>query len=349
MEEATKAQRLGFLIDDQYQLHETGKGHPESPQRLKVIQTTLNAYERLNLWKRVQPRNASREELERIHHPGHVDRIEKAVRNAPAHLDPDTVVSAESFRIALLAAGGVVECVESVCGGALRRAFAFVRPPGHHAEPNKAMGFCLFNSVAVAAAHARKKYGLQRVAVVDIDLHHGNGTQKTFYQDPAVLYVSSHQYPYYPGTGSFEEMGEKAGQGYTLNFPLPAGTSDETFVPIYSRIIEPILEQYKPELILVSAGFDAYFKDPLGGLAVTQAGYAAAAAALIRAAERSSAGQICSVLEGGYSPEGLQECTRAVLAQMEAEKPPTAATVESPLFNQLNREAKRHFSGLWKW
>lgn len=341
--------KLGFLIDDQYRQHNTGSAHPESPQRILIVQETLDSLAGLKRWKRVEPRQASREELERIHHPAHVDRIEKSVRKAPAYLDPDTVVSTESFKIGLLAAGGVLECVEAICRGSLRRAFAFVRPPGHHAEPNKAMGFCLFNSIAVAAAHARKKHGFERIAIVDIDLHHGNGTQTAFYSDPQVLYVSSHQYPYYPGTGSFEETGEKAGQGYTVNFPLPAGTGDETFVPLYSRVVEPILEQYKPQLILVSAGFDAYFRDPLGGLAVTHQGYASAAAALIRAAEKNSEGRICFALEGGYSREGLQECTKAVMMQMEMESPKTAASAESPLFHQISREAKKHLRGLWKW
>jgi len=224
-----------------------------------------------------------------------------------------------------------------------------VRPPGHHAEPDKAMGFCLFNNVALAAAYARRRFGLRRVAVVDIDLHHGNGTQAAYYHDPEVLYISSHQFPYYPGTGDFHEMGLKEGKGYTLNFPLPVGTGDDTFAPLYSRVISPILEQYRPELILVSAGFDAYFQDPLGGLRVTSRGYAAAAASLVRAAESVCDGRICFVLEGGYSMEGLQKCTTSVLEVMEQPAEKQTNDSESALFHEISAKARRFFGGLWKW
>ena len=205
--------RLGFLIDDCYLLHDPGSRHPESPRRLAAIQKALDSHDTLDKWSRVEPRPALREELELIHHPAHVERVERAAQKAPSYLDPDTVVSSESYRTGLYAAGGVLECVDAICSGNLTRGFAFVRPPGHHAEPNKAMGFCLFNNVALAAAYARQRYGLLRIAVVDIDLHHGNGTQAAFYDDPQVLYVSSHQYPYYPGTGNFDEAGIKEGAG----------------------------------------------------------------------------------------------------------------------------------------
>ena len=341
--------RLGFLIDDCYLLHDPGSRHPESPRRLAAIQKALDSHETLDKWSRVEPRPALREELELIHHPAHVERVERAAQKAPSYLDPDTVVSSESYRTGLYAAGGVLECVDAICSGNLTRGFAFVRPPGHHAEPNKAMGFCLFNNVALAAAYARQRYGLLRIAVVDIDLHHGNGTQAAFYYDPQVLYVSSHQYPYYPGTGNFDEAGIKEGKGYTLNFPLPAGTGDDVFAPIYAHIVAPILEQYQPQLILVSTGFDAYFQDPLGGLAVTRKGYASVAASLIRAAEKSCGGKICFVLEGGYSMEGLQECTKAVLAQMEHDSPAQDVPPEKPLFREISNAASKAFGGLWKW
>src|SRR5213594_3457119 len=252
--------RLGFLFDDCYLLHDPGSRHPESPKRLLAIKSALDSYGGLDSWQRLEPRPAQMEELELVHHPAHVERVEKAARKAPAYLDPDTVVSTESYRTGLYAAGGVLECVDAICKGSLLRGFAFVRPPGHHAEPNKAMGFCLFNNIALAAAFARRRHGFERIAIVDVDLHHGNGTQAAFYEDPGVLYISTHQYPFYPGTGNFDEVGLKEGKGYTLNLPLPSGTGDETFAPLYTYVVAPILEQYKPQLILVSTGFDAYFQ-----------------------------------------------------------------------------------------
>lgn len=236
-----------------------------------------------------------------------------------------------------------------ICNGELERAFALVRPPGHHAEPDKAMGFCLFNNVALAAAYARIEQGLERVAVVDIDLHHGNGTQACFYRDPHVLYLSSHQFPLYPGTGDGREVGLKDGKGYTVNFPLPPGTGDEAFVPVYTKIVAPILEQYRPQIILVSAGFDAYFEDPLGSLNVTSDGYGSAAASLIRAADSCCGGKICFVLEGGYSREGLQKCTRAVMAELEADNPRERSIPDGPLFEQICVRTRQYVSDFWKW
>jgi acetoin utilization deacetylase AcuC-like enzyme len=340
---------LGFLFDDCYLRHDPGSRHPESPKRLLAIKSALDSHSGLDSWQRLEPRPAQQEELELVHHPAHVERVEKAARRAPAYLDPDTVVSTESYRTGLYAAGGVLECVDAICKGNLIRGFAFVRPPGHHAEPNKAMGFCLFNNVALAAAFARRRYGFERIAIVDVDLHHGNGTQAAFYEDPGVLYISTHQYPFYPGTGNFDEVGLKEGKGYTLNLPLPSGTGDETFAPLYTHVVAPILEQYKPQLILVSTGFDAYFQDPLGGLSVTRKGYASAAASLIRAARLSCEGKICFVLEGGYSVEGLQECTKAVLLEMEETAPPQAVPVENQLFHEISEKARRSFGDLWHW
>lgn len=341
--------KLGYLIDDRFLLHETGSRHPESPKRLIAIQQALDSYENLSTWARVEARPAHREELELVHHPGHIDRIEHASRKAPIYIDMDTAVSSESYRVGLIAAGGVLECVEAIGAGNIRRGFAFVRPPGHHAEPDKAMGFCLFNNVALAAAYARRKFGMKRVSIVDIDLHHGNGTQAAYYHDPAVLYISSHQFPYYPGTGDFHEIGREEGKGYTVNFPLPVGTGDEVFVPIYTKIVSPLLEQYRPELILVSAGFDAYFQDPIGGLRVTSDGYAAASAALVRSADAVCGGKICFVLEGGYSMEGLQKCTTGVLTMMESPEGNSFAGSEGPLFHEISKESKKFLGDLWKW
>lgn len=340
---------LGFLIDERFLLHNAGDRHPESPLRLLSIRDALEDLGIQKRWQRIDARPARIEEVELVHTPGHRERLEQASRRAPTYLDPDTMVSAESYQVALLAAGGVLECVDAICTGRVRRAFAFVRPPGHHAEPDRAMGFCLLNNVALAAAYARRAHNLDRVAVVDIDVHHGNGTQAAFYDDPHVLYVSSHQFPLYPGTGDFDEIGVRQGEGYTVNFPLPQGTGDGVFVPLYSRIIGPILDQYAPQLILVSAGFDAHFRDPLAGLIVTNAGYSSSAASLILAADRNCQGRICFVLEGGYSAEALRDCTRGVMSNMEAETPAEAITAINPLFHQVSEQSRSAVGSFWKW
>jgi acetoin utilization deacetylase AcuC-like enzyme len=343
------ANGLGYLLDDRYLLHNPGKRHPESPQRLTAIQQTLEAFAGITRWQQLRPRPASVDELELIHDAVHVERIKQAAQCAPSYLDFDTSLSAESYQTALLAAGGVLECVDSVCSGKLRRIFAFIRPPGHHAGRESATGFCLFNNVAIAAAYARTEYKLERLAIVDMDVHHGNGTQSCFYNDPSILYISSHQFPFYPGSGNFNEVGRGDGKGYTLNFPLPEGTGDSGFVPIYSKIVSIVLDQFAPQLILVSAGFDGHFRDPLGGLSLTQAGYASAAASLMRAADRWCNGKICFVLEGGYSMQALQDCVRAIMIEMEKQSPRELTVHESAAFQEISRQAARFAAGLWKW
>ena len=340
---------LGFLIDERFLLHDPGNRHPESPLRLLAIREALEAMAVEKRWQKIEARPARLEELGLIHSPDHLEHLEKACKRAPTYLDPDTLVSAESYQIAQLAAGGVLECVDSICAGRVRRAFAFVRPPGHHAEPDRAMGFCLLNNVAVAAAYARRAHKLDRIAVVDIDVHHGNGTQVAFYHDPHVLYVSSHQFPLYPGTGDFSEIGTGEGEGYNLNFPLPQGTGDGTVIPLYSRIVAPVLDQYKPQLILVSAGFDAHFRDPLAALIVTNAGYASLSASLILAADRNCQGKICFVLEGGYNAEALRDCTRVTMTQMEAGTPAETPTAINPLFYQISERSRGIVGSFWRW
>jgi acetoin utilization deacetylase AcuC-like enzyme len=339
----------GFLIDRRFQLHDPGAQHPESPGRLAHIQQALDAYRIEERWRRIDARPATTEQLELVHSRNHVERVRRAAQMAPAYLDPDTPVSAASYDTAVLAAGGVLACVDEICSRETDRVFAFVRPPGHHAEPDRAMGFCLFNNVAIAAAHLRQKHRLDRVAIVDIDVHHGNGTQAMFYDDPAVLFVSTHQYPYFPGTGASTELGSGDGWGYTINFPLPAGTGDGVFVPIYARIVSAILDQFNPQFLLVSAGFDALLGDPLGGLAVSIAGYAAVCAVLLKAADRCCGGRICFVLEGGYSPAGLRDCTTAILAEMESADPQEPAFQEDPLFEIISKHAQGEFGEHWRW
>jgi acetoin utilization deacetylase AcuC-like enzyme len=340
---------LGYLIDDVYLEHDPGGRHPESPARLVACRSSLADCGVLKRWERIPARPAHLDELELIHHSSLLEHVEAASRKAPSYLDPDTVVSIGSYRAALFAVGGTLECIDAICGDRIRRAFAFVRPPGHHAEPDRSMGFCLFNNVALAAAYARARHGVERVAVVDFDLHHGNGTQGCFYDDPNVLFVSSHQYPFYPGSGDFPELGTKEGRGFTVNFPLPKGTGDDVFIPLYSRIVQPILGQYQPQLVLVSAGFDAHYLDPLGGLRVTSAGFASAAASLILAADALCSGRICFVLEGGYSLEALKECTRLVVGQMESPLAQERRLASLPRFDEYAAQARRTLGRFWNF
>jgi acetoin utilization deacetylase AcuC-like enzyme len=340
---------LGYLLDNRCCAHDTGKLHPESPQRLIALQQMLATNGLAERWGKIDPRLAGIGELELIHAPGYIERIERAAKRAPFYLDMDTPVSSESYKTARLAVGGVLQCIDALCSGKLRRIFAFIRPPGHHADYETASGFCLFNNAAIAAAYARKTHKLKRIAIVDIDVHHGNGTQSTFYDDPHVLYISSHQFPFYPGSGDFDEVGTGKGKGYTLNFPLPEGTGDAVFIPIYSKIVANVLNQFSPQLILVSAGFDGHFRDPLGGLALTHAGYASAAASLLKAADRECEGKICFVLEGGYNLQALQECAHATLVEMEKKNPVELPVREGSLFREISRQAAKFSRGLWKW
>jgi acetoin utilization deacetylase AcuC-like enzyme len=340
---------LGYLLDNRYLLHDPGADHPESPQRLIAIEQALEVFAANGRWRHIQPRKANTRELQLVHAPVYVEHIENAAKQAPVSLDPDTQVCADSYETALLAAGGVLQCIDSIFSGELRRIFAFVRPPGHHAGHDKARGFCLFNNVAVAAAYARSKYKLERLAIVDFDVHHGNGTQSSFYSDPGILYISSHQYPFYPGSGSFDEGGRGTGKGYTLNFPLPEGSGDSNFIPIYSRIVPAVLAQYSPQLIIVSAGFDGHYSDTLGGLGLTHSGYAAAAASLIASAERLCEGKICFVLEGGYSSKGLKDSISAIMVEMEKPSPREVSVREGALFPEISKQAAKSAGGLWKW
>ncbi len=289
--------------------HMPPPGHPERPERAQVFDAVADGWRqqggRVN-----EPRPATRDELIRIHTPAYLDAIEATAGRA-AMLDADTFTSTATQEIALLAAGAAVDATRL----AVQRnepTLALIRPPGHHAEPDRAMGFCLYNNVAVAAAVVRAQ-GAARVAIVDIDVHHGNGTQAAFYSDPTVLYVSSHQYPYYPGTGDVTETGSGAGLGFTVNMPLEAGATDADFEAVYQTIAMPALDRFQPEVVLVSAGYDAHERDPLGGLRVTTAGYTRVVAMLDEAAARLCRRRIALVTEGGYHLTALRECLDATI------------------------------------
>ena len=294
-----------------FEEHVTPPGHPERPERAHVFDAvTARWLERGG--RAALPRAATREELERVHDPVYLDSMDEMGGRA-VMLDPDTFTSPESYEIALLAAGAAVQAAEH----ALDRgepAFALVRPPGHHAERDRAMGFCLYNNVAVAAAAAIAR-GLERVAIVDIDVHHGNGSQWMFWEDPRVLYVSSHQFPFYPGTGAATDVGGGAGRGYTVNVPLEAGATDADYELAYGAIVQPILDEYAPQLLLVSAGYDAHERDPLASMRMTAEGYAGVVAGLCDVASRH--GGFALVTEGGYELTALAECLEASFAAIE--------------------------------
>ena len=258
-----------------------------------------------------------------MHTAAHVDRL-AAGAGRHVRFDADTAAGPRSHAAALAAAGAVVDAVERVLDGSLDRAFCAVRPPGHHATPGRPMGFCLLNNVAIGAAAALAR-GLQRVAVIDFDVHHGNGTQEAFWRDPRVLFVSSHQFPYYPGTGALDEVGEGDGRGFTVNLPMPAGLGDGEYRRAYREIVEPIGRAFDPELVLVSAGFDIHRNDPLGGMGVTAAGFAELMDVCLSVASGAARGRLVAVLEGGYDLDGIAEASAAVVGRM-LERPLTAPT-----------------------
>jgi acetoin utilization deacetylase AcuC-like enzyme len=303
---------MSFIVisSERFAEHQTPPGHPECPERAEVMDVVANEWRRRR-GEVVAPREASREQLARVHDPEYLRRIAETAGSAVA-LDMDTYTSPETYEIARLAAGAAVDAVERVMGGGHKRVLAMMRPPGHHAERARAMGFCFYNNVAVAAAHA-KTLGARRVAIVDYDVHHGNGTQDIFERDPEVLYVSLHQYPYYPGTGAADEIGTGPGAGYTVNVPLDAGAVDEDYRFVFQAIVIPVVMQFEPDLILVSAGFDAHERDPLGGMRLTTPAFAAMTAELRRAAEQCCDGRLVAVTEGGYDFRALADSLLAVV------------------------------------
>jgi acetoin utilization deacetylase AcuC-like enzyme len=311
----------GLVLDERMLAHDPGAGHPERPDRLRVLH---DRFAGARGYVRIGARPATADELVRVHDPRHVERVAATAGRPRVVFDADTAASARSFEAASLAAGGLVDLCEAVRAGEVQNGFAFVRPPGHHAERGRAMGFCLFNNVAVAAAALRAS-GTGRVCIVDWDLHHGNGTQHLFAADPDVLYVSTHQYPYYPGTGAATEVGEGRGAGRTLNLPFPAGFGDAEFVRAFDDIVLPIGRQFAPDFVLVSAGFDCDGRDPLGGLDVTPAGIAAMAAACRRLADETAGGRIVAVLEGGYDLDAIADGAATVLEVLRGGMPDARA------------------------
>ncbi|MBS4024616.1 MAG: histone deacetylase [Clostridia bacterium] len=305
----------GIIYDDDYLLHDT-KAHPEGKERLVVMKEKL---QQLGLWQKAQiisPSLAMEEVVLAVHPKDYLMQLKEISLSGGGRLDPDTVVSSRSYEVALLAAGGTIKAVDQVVNGIISNCFVMARPPGHHAEAERGMGFCLLNNVAIGAKYAQQQLGLKRILIVDWDAHHGNGTEKIFYNDPSVLYFSTHQSPLYPGTGFVKSSGEGEGVGYNVNVPVPRGTGDQAMYYIFTKLLVPIIEQYQPELIIISAGFDGYYQDQLAGLELTCNGFKQMTDLLLQASEKVCQGRIVACLEGGYSLPDVGKPVAAMLAAL---------------------------------
>jgi acetoin utilization deacetylase AcuC-like enzyme len=312
-----------LLVDDDLFLeHRAREPHPECPERLLVARRAVDALRETVAFEALPPRDASNDELARVHTPAYLESLGQWAGKSGA-LDADTFVSPSSVAAARRAAGGALAIAEGLSRGQAALGIGLLRPPGHHARPGTAMGFCLLNNAAVAAAHARA-LGAERVLVLDWDVHHGNGTEEIFYGDPGVLYVSLHQSPYYPGSGAAADLGVAEGRGYNVNLPLSAGAGDAVYLAAFEGVIAPIVEAYRPSLAIVSAGFDAHVRDPLGGMELTDLGYAALARRL-----KASLPEACPIgvlLEGGYDLAGLEGALAASLRVLSGGAPPESVS-----------------------
>lgn len=308
--------KTGVVVDRAYLKHEPGEFHPERPERIGVL---LDLAEQLDEQKfeLLPPTAATRFEIESCHSSDYVALVESTSKTNQYTLDGDTITCRDSFSVGLLAVGGLLRLLDAIAAADIANGFALVRPPGHHALRNRAMGFCLFNTIAIGARHLKRAHGAERILIMDWDVHHGNGTQEAFYDDPSVLFISTHQFPFYPGTGAMDEIGVNDGEGCTINVPLPAGCGDAEYLRVFEEIVAPAANKFEPEWILVSAGFDPHRRDPLGGMNVTEEGFGAMAEILLRLAERHADGKIAFLLEGGYDLAALQKSVAAVLNAMQ--------------------------------
>ena len=303
--------RVGIVYDGMYTQHRPPAGHVETPARVRSVMNHLATSGTLDSLRQLRPNPATEQSVIAVHSQRSVDALRTICQAGGGMLDSgDTHASEHSFEVAMLAAGGVITALDAVMGGSLESAFCVVRPPGHHAERDEPMGFCLLNNVAIGARFAQEHLAISRVAILDWDVHHGNGTQHIFEEDPTVFYISLHQYPFYPGTGSRSETGRGSGKGFTLNIPLAAGSGDREYTEAFDREILPALDRFKPELLLISAGFDAHRDDPLGGMELTEASFAKMTESVRDVAP------IVSVLEGGYDLAALARSVDAHLGAL---------------------------------
>jgi acetoin utilization deacetylase AcuC-like enzyme len=307
----------GYLYDDIFLRHHSGENHRESPARLtairdRILQTNWNP-----ALLTIPPDEASLQTVCLVHTPEYVELVKAECESGVTRLSTgDTNISHASYSVALAGVGGVVAAVDQVMQGEAKNAFCAVRPPGHHASAARGMGFCLFNNVAIAARYAQKTYGIERVLIADWDVHHGNGTQDTFYSDGSVFFMSTHQDPLYPGTGIIEETGEGSGLGFTMNRPFPPGAGNEEIVGAFRNDLLPAAREFRPELTLISAGFDSRTEDPLGSFEVTDEGFRELTRIMVEIAGLAGEGRLVSVLEGGYNPAGLASAVAAHLDEL---------------------------------
>jgi acetoin utilization deacetylase AcuC-like enzyme len=326
-ERASSPHRTALYRSPVFREHDTG-AHPENAGRLVAIDEALARHDLLGGRLDISFAPASDEALARVHDPRYVDGLRRFAADGGGWLDADTAVTPRSFDAAALAAGAGIAAVDAALDGTARHGFVLARPPGHHATSTRGMGFCLFNTIAVAAAHALSR-GLERVLIFDWDVHHGNGTQDVFYETDAVLFCSVHQSPHYPGTGSAAERGAGRGEGYTINVPLRAGAGDETYGEVFDRFVRPAAEAYQPQLVLVSAGFDAHANDPLGGMQVTAHGFEALARRVARLGDDYAEGRVVAFLEGGYEPAALAASVLATLAAFDGDDASLSGTASA--------------------
>ncbi len=305
----------GIVRDGLFLEHIIDSFHPECPERLESIYAMLDTLKHDGL---VFPsrRFATHDEIALNHASAYIEWIAGTKGKGHTRLDPDTAASDRSYEAASAAVGGVLQLADMLMAGEITNGFALVRPPGHHAEYNRAMGFCIFNNVAVGARYLEKVYGLTRILIVDFDLHHGNGTQHSFYDDATVLYFSTHQYPYYPGTGRMEETGKGKGEGFTINVPLSYGMGNADYLYAFRKILVPVAEAFRPEIVLVSAGFDTYYDDPLGGMVLTEEGFVSMTQVLLEIARKDCGGKVLFTLEGGYHIAGLTSSVQSVILEL---------------------------------
>jgi acetoin utilization deacetylase AcuC-like enzyme len=298
--------KTGLVYDPRYLDHDMGVGHPESPNRLRAIMQQLEHSGTAARLVRIEPRMAEDEWILQVHTPGYVAALRKhAPTSGRVSLDGDTSMSPGSLTAAYLAAGGALAGIDAILNRQVDHVFCAVRPPGHHAEAGRAMGFCLFNNVAIAARYVQQKYELKRILIVDWDVHHGNATQHSFEDDPSVLFFSTHQYPHYPGTGRATECGTGAGKGFTINVPMEAGEGDDEYHAVFQKLLVPAADDFKPDFVIVSAGFDAHKDDPLASMGLTEEGYADLTGLVVGIAKRHAHGRVLSSLEGGYNLTAL--------------------------------------------
>jgi acetoin utilization deacetylase AcuC-like enzyme len=335
----------GYVYHPVYLEHDTGQ-HVEVAARLNAIVSYLEQTGLKSKLTPIEPRPATIDEIALIHQRGYIKEIEEMAAKGGGWLDPDTVMSAGSYKAALYAAGGLIRALEAVMAGEVANAFALVRPPGHHATAGQAMGFCLFNNIAIAAKYALEKYSLERVLIVDFDVHHGNGTQAAFYDNPQVMYISTHEYPFYPGTGDINETGSGEGRGTNLNVPLPAGCGDAEYLKVFEQLIVPAARRFEPRLILVSVGYDGHWADPLAMMSLGVDGYAKMTGIIKGLADELCDGRLALTLEGGYNLEALAASAKATFEALmgstfDATEDVPSRRFDSPNIDSLVAEIKK--------